>query len=102
LRAGEQQVGAGEQPAQPCFFAEQFEDARIKPNQGHAIENLKGPPGGGCSFSELHSNQGSPGRYRGCGGFVQLIRRPFSGGKNASSKISAAPGLFPNLKSSAI
>ncbi len=45
LRAGQQQVGAGEDPAQPRFLAEQFEHARVKPKQGHAVGTQKG--GGG-------------------------------------------------------
>ena len=35
LRAGQQQIGAGQDPAQPRLFAEQFEDARVKAKQGH-------------------------------------------------------------------
>ena len=35
LRTGQQQVGAGQNPAQPCLLAEQFEHAGIKANQGH-------------------------------------------------------------------
>ena len=36
LRAGQQQVGAGQNPAQPRLLAEQFEDARVEAKQGHA------------------------------------------------------------------
>ena len=45
LRAGQQQVGAGQDPAQPRFVAEQLEHARVKPKQGHAVETQKGAPG---------------------------------------------------------
>jgi len=30
LRAGQQQIGTGQNPAQPCLFAEQLEDAGVK------------------------------------------------------------------------
>ena len=36
LRAGQQQIGDGENPAQPRLLAEQFEDAGIKAKHGHA------------------------------------------------------------------
>ncbi len=37
LRAGQQQIGAGEDPAQPRLLAEQFKDAGIEAKQGHAV-----------------------------------------------------------------
>jgi hypothetical protein len=36
LRTGQQQIGAGKDPAQPRFLAEQFKDACIEAKQGHA------------------------------------------------------------------
>ena len=36
LRPGQQQVGAGQDPAQPRLLAEQLQDARVEAKQGHA------------------------------------------------------------------
>ena len=37
LGAGQQQIGAGEDPAQPRLLAEQFKDAGIEAKHGHAV-----------------------------------------------------------------
>ena len=60
LRAGQQQIGAGQDPAQPCLLAEQFKNAGIEAKQGHTVTDSGGQSGRsfGCA-----SNQGSPGRY---------------------------------------
>ena len=60
LRAGQQQVGEGENPAQPRLLAEQFEDAGVKAQHGHQDQRL----GAGEAISETHSNQGSRWRTR--------------------------------------
>ena len=39
LRAGQQQIGAGENPAQPRLFAEQLEDAGVKAKHGHQVQD---------------------------------------------------------------
>ena len=100
LRAGQQQIGAGENPAQPRLLAEQLKDARIEAKQGHADQGSR--VGGTDDRSNPHSNQGSSRRYSVRRHFAQLIRRPPSGGRKLSSKISAADGRLLNLKSSAI
>ena len=40
LRGREQEIGAGQHPAEPRFLAEQFEDADVETKQGHT-GNLK-------------------------------------------------------------
>ena len=51
LRGRQQEIGDGEDPAKPRFLAEQFEDAGVEAEQGHAgYEARTGP--------ETHSNQG--------------------------------------------
>ena len=42
LRAGQQQIGAGQDPAQPCLLAEQFKNAGIEAKQGHTLTNSGG------------------------------------------------------------
>ena len=59
LRGGQAQVGAGENPAQPRLLAEQFKNAGIEAEQGHALIR----PRGGSGSQGVHSNQGSPRRY---------------------------------------
>ena len=63
LRAGQQQVGAGQDPAQPCLFAEQIEDADIEAKQGHAGRR-HGIGETGDGRSKRHSNQGRPGEIQ--------------------------------------
>ncbi len=42
LRAGQQQVGEGQNPAQPRLLAEQLEDAGVEAQHGHSDQGLKG------------------------------------------------------------
>ncbi|MGY3471082.1 hypothetical protein ACVW0I_007953 [Bradyrhizobium sp. LM6.11] len=37
LRGGKQEIGKRQQPAEPCFLAEQFENAGVETEDGHAI-----------------------------------------------------------------
>src|ERR1700688_1447853 len=58
---------------------------------------------GGCRRTSVGSSILSRDRRQDTGQgarFAQLMRRPSSGGRKLSSKISAADGLLPNLKSS--
>ena len=49
LRAGQQQIGDGKDPAQPRLLAEQLEDAGVKAKQGHAVRDSTGGRRGGRS-----------------------------------------------------
>ncbi|MGX1042921.1 hypothetical protein AB7M41_002627 [Bradyrhizobium diazoefficiens] len=40
LRGGEQEIGKRQQPAQPRLLAEQFENAGVKAENGHADRQL--------------------------------------------------------------
>ena len=60
LRAGQQQVGKGENPAQPRLLAEQLEDAGVKAQHGHSDKDSEeGKRAAGC-----YTNQGSRWRTR--------------------------------------
>ena len=151
LRAGQQQIGEGENPAQPRLLAEQLEDAGVKAQHGHSDQDSKqGKRSAGAIL--IRDRGGEPERDEFCCGqsvdliaaqrlcryrwrsreaasrrmghgtigaswfsrrceassgdgalrlltmrrsdFAQLISRPFSGGKNWSSKMSEACGRF--------
>jgi hypothetical protein len=42
LRAGQQQIGEGENPAQPRLLAEQLKDAGVKAQHGHSDQDSEG------------------------------------------------------------
>ena len=50
LRAGQQQVGEGENPAQPRLLAEQLEDAGVKAQHGHSDKDSAGGVISGDAF----------------------------------------------------
>ena len=101
LRAGQQQIGGGEDPAQPRLFAEQLAGrARKGETWTCRRDSQRGVAGRTAVRSSILVRECPRDTGRGrC--FAQLIRRPSSGGRKRSSKISAADGRLRNLKSSA-
>ena len=87
----------GSSPAAPPCRATQGRGYRGEAWTCHGLR-----VGGTNDRLNRHSNQGLSRRYSVRRHFTQLIRRPPSGGRKLSSKISAAEGRFLNLKPSAI
>ena len=72
LRAGQQQIGAGENPAQPRLLAEQLKHARIEAKQGHADSSAHGVGEADRSFKARILIRDRRARYRGAPAFCSI------------------------------